>query len=140
MTKILFVCNKNAGKSQMAAGLLEKLITDDPVTGVEVASAGTNAGTTVNPESVEVLAEQGIDIAGREPQQLTDDLQREAALVVVLGSQANPEQVDGPRYLTWITDEPAERGIEGLERMRLIRDDIAERVADLHTGLAADLN
>lgn len=140
MTQILFVCVKNSGKSQMAAGLLEKLLAEQPVTGVQVASAGTVAGTTLNADSVAALAEQGIDIAGRTPRQLTDELQRESALVVILGAEANPEQVDGPRYLTWITDEPSERGIEGIERMRLIRDDIAQRVADLHTGLAADLN
>lgn len=56
-------------------------------------------------------------------------------VVVTLGREAKPPVVAGPRYENWDTDEPSERGIDGIERMRLVRDDIAARVADLHTRL-----
>lgn len=124
---VLFVCVKNGGKSQMAAGLMRHVAGDD----VDVDSAGTRPGSSLNELSVASLREVGIDITGQAPKPVTPDLVRAADLVVVLGREAHVEPVDGTRLELWETDEPSERGIEGAERMRLIRDNIAERVRHL---------
>ncbi|MEW1959586.1 low molecular weight phosphatase family protein [Kineococcus sp. NPDC059986] len=130
---VLFVCVKNGGKSQMAAGLMRQAVGD----AVSVDSAGTRAGVGLNALSVQSLADVGVDISAERPQQLTDDLVRAADLVVVLGGEATVEPVDGTPVEVWETDEPSRRGIEGPERMRLVRDDIARRVERLATRLGA---
>ncbi len=127
MTRVLFVCVRNGGKSQMAAGLMAG------TPGVEVSSAGTRAGSSLNALSVASLAEVGVDIAGGAPTQLTDRMVADADVVVTLGREAH---VDGAHVENWDTDEPSDRGIEGIERMRLVRDDIASRVAELAERLA----
>jgi len=128
--RVLFVCVRNGGKSQMAAGLMRHAAEQRAVP-VRVSSAGTEAGTTLNAQSVESLAELGVDISSARTHQLTDDDVRAADLVVVLGSEARVDPVDGTPVEVWETDEPSTRGIEGLERMRLVRDDIAARVDEL---------
>ncbi len=130
---VLFVCVKNGGKSQMAAGLMRQLVGDQ----VDVNSAGTRPGTVLNDLSVSTLAEVGVDISTEVPKPITDDLVRGADLVVTLGREAHVDPVDGTRVENWDTDEPSERGIEGVERMRLVRDDIAARVRALATSLNA---
>jgi arsenate-mycothiol transferase len=135
MTLVLFVCVKNGGKSQMAAGLLKQLLSDQHTPGVEVGSAGTKAGTSLNALSVQVLAENGIDIADQHTRQLTPELQQQADWVITLGAEAHVDPIPGPRYETWETDEPSLRGIDGIERMRLVRDDIARHVDELHIRL-----
>jgi arsenate-mycothiol transferase len=124
---VLFVCVKNGGKSQMAAGLMRQAVGD----AVTVDSAGTAPGTAVNALSAQALAEVGVDITGQTPKAVTTDLLRAADLVVVLGREARVDPVDGTRVVVWETDEPSERGIDGLERMRLVRDDIAARTRAL---------
>ncbi len=128
--RVLFVCVRNGGKSQMAAGLARRAFGE---AGLEttVSSAGTAAGTTLNAQSVESLREVGVDVTGEVPRQLTQDDVRSADLVVVLGPQARVEPVGGTTVEVWETDEPSERGIEGIERMRLVRDDIAAQVGGL---------
>ncbi|WP_380176918.1 low molecular weight phosphatase family protein [Kineococcus sp. DHX-1] len=130
MRRVLFVCVRNGGKSQMAAGLARRAFGE---AGLEttVSSAGTAAGTTLNAQSVESLREVGVDVTGEVPRQLTQDDVRSADLVVVLGPQARVEPVGGTTVEVWETDEPSERGIEGIERMRLVRDDIAAQVGGL---------
>lgn len=128
---VVFVCVKNAGKSQMAAALMRALTGDSVI----VHSAGTRPGEHVNALSAQALAEEGIDISGEMPKPLDDSLIREADVVVTLGREARVEPVPGPRFESWDTVEPSESGIDGIERMRLIRDDIARRVR----ALAADL-
>lgn len=123
---VLFVCVKNGGKSQMAAGLARKVAPD-----VRVESAGTSPGMSLNALSVEALAEVGVDLSGERPQALTPELVAAADVVVVLGREARVAADDGTRVVVWDTDEPSLRGIEGIERMRLVRDDIAARVQDL---------
>jgi len=134
-SRVVFVCAKNGGKSQMAAGLMRRAAGD----GVEVDSAGTRPGTAVNAVSAQAMAEVGVDITDQVPQQLTRGMVEGADLVVVLGREAvvDPALLDGTdtRVVTWETDEPSDRGIEGLERMRLVRDDIDARV----TALASEL-
>ncbi|WP_432564962.1 arsenate-mycothiol transferase ArsC [Kineococcus sp. SYSU DK003] len=132
---VLFVCVKNGGKSQMAAGLMRQVVRDAG-TGTTVDSAGTKAGTTLNAQSVESLRELGVDISDQVPRQLTEQMVRDADLVVVLGSEARVESVGGTPVEVWETDEPSRRGIEGADRMRLVRDDIAARVQELHQRLS----
>lgn len=124
---VLFVCVRNRGKSQMAAGLMRAAAADR----AEVHSAGTHPGTEVNAQSAEVLAEVGVDLSGERPKPVDPSVLHAADVVVVLGREAQIEVPDGVSLERWITDEPSERGIEGLARMRLIRDDIAWRVDDL---------
>ena len=129
---VLFVCVKNGGKSQMAAGLMRQSAGDM----VHVDSAGTHPGSSVNALSAQVLLEVGVDIVGETPKAVTDALVSEADLIVVLGRDAQVHPGDGTRVQVWDTDEPSERGIEGIERMRLVRDDIASRVRALTARLA----
>lgn len=131
--KVLFVCVSNSGKSQMAAGLMRQVAGDD----VTVYSAGTAPGKAINAQSAESLLEVGVDITGEHPKPIDPALVRDVDVVVTLGRQARVEPVEGTRFETWNTDEPSERGIEGMDRMRLIRDDIAARVTTLATQLLA---
>jgi arsenate-mycothiol transferase len=128
---VLFVCVKNAGKSQMAAGLMRKVAGDT----VDVYSAGSTPGTALNALSAQSLAEVGVDITDQSPKPIDPQLVREVDVVVMLGREAHVEPVPGTRFENWDTDEPSERGIGGIERMRLVRDDIAVRVADLATRM-----
>jgi arsenate-mycothiol transferase len=130
---VLFVCVKNGGKSQMAAALMEKVAGDS----VAVASAGSKPGSAVNALSAEVLAEVGADISRNVPRLITVEDQQRADIVVVLGAEAQVDEVEGTRYERWETDEPSERGIDGIERMRLVRDDILARVTALHARLTS---
>ena len=129
--KVLFVCKSNSGKSQMAAGLMRQVAGD----GIDVHSAGTAPGAAINAQSAESLLEVGVDITGEQPKPIDPALVREVDVVVTLGRQARVEPIGGTRFETWDTDEPSERGIEGMERMRLIRDDIAARVKTLAAQL-----
>ncbi|MBN0972482.1 MULTISPECIES: low molecular weight phosphatase family protein [unclassified Gordonia (in: high G+C Gram-positive bacteria)] len=124
---VLFVCVSNRGKSVMAERL-SSTVTDR----IAASSAGTSAkiGGQVNELSARVLAEVGADAGGHRPRQLTDEMMRAADLVVVVGT-AEVTPPDGVSVEVWNTDEPSDRGIDGLERMRLIRDDITTRIRDL---------
>nr|WP_239003913.1 low molecular weight phosphatase family protein [Nocardia panacis] len=99
---------------------------------IEVHSAGTKPSSgTLNEESVRSLLEVGVDIRDESPKPIDPQLLRPVDLVVTLGREAHVEPVDGVRIINWDTDEPSERGIDGIERMRLVRDDIADRVRQL---------
>lgn len=124
---VLFVCVKNGGKSQMAAGLMHRIAGDS----VQVYSAGTKPGTTINKLSAESLAEVGVDISDHRPKPVDPQLVHDVDIVVTLGREAYVEPVAGTQFENWDTDEPSERGIDGIERMRLVRDDIAARVVGL---------
>lgn len=128
---VLFVCSKNGGKSQLAAGLMRGHAGDT----VTVYSAGTKPGNSLNPQAVDSLTELGIDITGEHPKPVTDEVLDSVDAVIVLGTEAKLEPREGMRFETWETDEPSERGIEGMERMRLVRDDIKARVQKLHAEL-----
>ena len=130
---VLFVCVKNSGKSQMAAGLMRKIAGDS----VRVYSAGTTPGDVINALSAEALAEVGVDISDETPKPVDVQLVPDVDFVITLGREAHVGPVPGPSFENWDTDEPSERGIDGIERMRLVRDDIAGRVADLMTRIRA---
>ncbi|CCQ46067.1 low molecular weight phosphotyrosine phosphatase family protein [Pseudarthrobacter siccitolerans] len=128
---VLFVCSKNGGKSQLAAGLMRELAGD----AVTVHSAGTKPGPALNAQAVESLAELGIDTGGEYPKPVMDEVLNAVDVVVILGTEAKLEPRGTAQFEIWETDEPSVRGIEGMERMRLVRDDIKERVQDLYTQL-----
>jgi arsenate-mycothiol transferase len=130
---VLFVCVRNGGKSQMAAGLMRKAAGDS----AEVHSAGTDPGEKINALSADSLVEVGADMSGETPKPIDPDLLRRVDVVVTLGREAHVVVPDGVELRNWDTDEPSERGIDGIERMRLIRDDIAARVDELVVELAA---
>lgn len=121
---VLFVCVHNAGRSQMAAGYLRALAGDS----VEVLSAGSAPGDAVNPVAVEAMAEEGIDISAAIPTMLTTDSVREADVVITMGCGDSCPVFPGKRYEDWLLDDPAGQGIEAV---RMIRDDIRGRVITL---------
>ena len=133
---VLFVCVKNGGKSQIAAALMEA----HAAGAVEVHSAGTRPGTAINALSAEVVAEAGADLSAGSPTPIDPVLLARVDRVVVLGNEAVVDPVPGMAgtITTWITDEPSERGIEGVERMRLVRDDIDRRVRELLAEITAE--
>lgn len=133
---VLFVCVKNGGKSQMAAALLRHHAGD----AIEIHSAGTKPGDTINQLSADAVAESGASMAGEQPKRIDPALLRRVDRVIVLGQEAHVERLDGMSapIETWTTDEPSTRGIEGLVRMRLVRDDIDSRVRTLQAELLAD--
>jgi arsenate-mycothiol transferase len=120
---VLFVCVHNAGKSQIAAGLMKRAAGN----AIDVYSAGTAPSAAVNELSAQSLLQVGADI-GTERPKATAEMVCSVFVVVTLGREAKVDPVEGTRFKTWDTDEPSERGIEGMERMRLVRDDIAARV------------
>lgn len=126
---VLFVCSRNGGKSPMAEGLARAF-----APGATFVSAGTAPGESLNGESVAALAEVGVDISEHVPQQVTDEMIAAADVVVVLGEQADVQTHDGTPVVRWVLDEPSDRGVDGMERMRLVRDEIAERVRGLLGG------
>ncbi|MBB2987220.1 arsenate-mycothiol transferase ArsC [Terracoccus luteus] len=135
---VLFVCVSNAGKSQMAAALLRHLAREGQVD-VEVHSAGTRPGPALNAGSAAAVAEVGADMSGGHPKAVDPGLLARADRVVVLGTSARLDPVPGmraPGIEVWATDEPSTRGIDGPDRMRLIRDDIAARCRRLLDELA----
>lgn len=128
---VLFVCVKNGGKSQMAAGLMRKLAGDTVV----VYSAGTEPGRAVNDLSAQAMLEVGVDISDQQPRPVDLELARGVDIVVTLGREARLDALPGTRVQNWDTDEPSERGIDGIDRMRLVRDDIERNVRRLLTDL-----
>ncbi|MGY2746105.1 arsenate-mycothiol transferase [Arthrobacter sp. UYCu723] len=131
---VLFVCSKNGGKSQLAAGLMNQLAGG----AVMVYSAGTKPGKSLNPQAVESLTELGIDITGEHPKPVTEEVLAAVDAVIILGTEAKLQPHEGTRFEVWETDEPSERGIEGMERMRLVRDDIKARVEKLYAELTGN--
>ena len=127
---VLFVCVHNAGRSQMAAGLLAHLAGDR----IEVRSAGTQPKDQVNPIAVQAMAEIGIDIGAATPRVLTGDAVGTSDVVVTMGCGDNCPYFPGVSYRDWPLDDPAG---EPLDVVRRIRDEIAVRVQALIDELAA---
>jgi len=128
--EILFVCVHNAGRSQMAAGL----VTLRSGGTIGVRSAGSHPGDSVNPLAVQAMAELGVDLGSAFPKRLTDDAVRAADVVVTMGCGDACPIFPGKRYEDWVVDDPAEAG--SLDEVRRIRDDIDARVR----GLLAELD
>jgi arsenate reductase len=122
--EVLFVCVQNAGRSQMAAGLLSHRAQGR----VRVRSAGSDPAEEVNPVVVEAMAELGIDLRREFPKPLTDEAVRAADAVVTMGCGDACPVYPGKRYLDWKLPDPAGRD---LEKVRAIRDEIDARVQEL---------
>ena len=127
---VLFVCVHNAGRSQMAAGYLMHLAGDR----VRVLSAGTAPKDQVNPVAVAAMAEVGIDVSAQTPKVLTDAAVQESDFVITMGCGDECPFYPGKEYLDWQLDDPAGQGIEAV---RVIRDQIRERVDGLITRIDA---
>ena len=119
--EVLFLCDHNAGRSQMAAALLERAAGGRVV----VHSAGSAPGETLNPAVVAVLAERGLDITGAVPKRLDDSIARGSDVVVTMGCGDACPVHPGKRYLDWELADPAGRSIE---EVRVIADEIERRV------------
>ncbi len=128
--EVLFVCVHNAGRSQMAAGLL-KLRSNGRVL---VRSAGSTPADEINPEVVRAMDELGVDLSEEFPKPLTDDAVREADVVITMGCGDACPVFPGKRYEDWELEDPAGKD---LETVRRIRDEIDTRVRQLASELLA---
>ncbi len=124
---VLFICSRNAGKSQMAAALMD-YISEGKVTSY---SAGTNPGSGINQEAVESLSQAGANMSQGTPKAIDPRVVEQVDRVVILGTDANPQFDPSIKTERWVTYEPSEDGITGAERMNMIRDEIADRVREL---------
>jgi arsenate reductase len=129
--EVLFVCVQNAGRSQMAAGLMNHHARGR----VHVRSAGSEPAEEINPAVVEAMAELGIDLHEEFPKPLTDEVVRAADAVITMGCGDACPIYPGKRYLDWELDDPAG---QGLETVRRIRDEIDMRVQALLAELVPD--
>lgn len=122
--EVLFVCVHNAGRSQMAAGLV-KLRSGGRV---DVRSAGSNPALEINPAVVEAMSEIGVDISEEFPNPLTDEIVRAADVVITMGCGDACPIYPGKRYEDWVLDDPSGQDVATLRR---IRDEIDDRVQTL---------
>jgi protein-tyrosine-phosphatase len=125
---VLFVCVHNAGRSQMAAGFMNAIGAGR----VEVLSAGSAPKDSINPIAVQAMQEVGIDISNNVPKVLTSEAVQESDAVITMGCGDACPFYPGKRYEDWVLDDPAGQGIESV---RVIRDDIKQRVEQLLSEL-----
>ena len=130
MPEVLFVCVHNAGRSQMAAGLLAHYAGD----AVVVRSAGSDPGVAVNPVVVEAMREVGVDVSRELPKPLTTGAVEASDVVITMGCGDACPVFPGTRYLDWKLDDPAG---QSLEIVRRIRDEIDVLVRNLLGELRA---
>ncbi|CAM3102816.1 arsenate reductase ArsC [Stackebrandtia soli] len=129
--EVLFVCVHNAGRSQMAAALLDHHAQGHVV----VRSAGSAPADSINPAVVTALAEVGLDISKEFPKPLTDEAVRASDVVITMGCGDACPFYPGKRYLNWELDDPAGQSVEEVRR---IRDDIDRRVRELLSELVRE--
>jgi arsenate reductase (thioredoxin) len=128
--EVLFVCTHNAGRSQMAAALLDHRAAGR----LHVTSAGSQPADQLNPAVVQAMAEIGLDISREFPKPLTNDQVQAADVVITMGCGDACPIYPGRRYLDWDLPDPA--GLD-LEAVRPIRDAIRDRVQALVRELTA---
>jgi arsenate reductase (thioredoxin) len=119
--EVLFVCVQNAGRSQMAAALMDHYAHGD----VHVRSAGSARGERINPNVVTAMSELGIDLSREFPKPMTDEVVRAADAVITMGCGDACPIYPGKRYEDWDVDDPADADLYGV---RVIRDQIGDRV------------
>jgi len=124
MPEVLFVCVHNAGRSQMAAGLLHKIAGDS----ITVRSAGSEPADHLNPRVIEVMKEIGVDVSAELPKPLTGNMVKAADVVITMGCGDACPIYPGKRYEDWELEDPAGKDLEAVRR---IRDDIEGRVRKL---------
>jgi arsenate reductase (thioredoxin) len=128
MSTVLFVCRQNAGRSQMSQALFARAANGRH----HALSAGTTPADRVHPEVLEVMDEIGVDLSDRTPQRLTRELAEQVDIVITMGCGDECPVIPGKRYLDWDLTDPAGQPID---RVRDIRDEIADRVAVLVSEL-----
>jgi arsenate reductase (thioredoxin) len=128
--ELLFVCVHNAGRSQIAAGYVERLAGDR----VSVRTAGSEPADEIDPVVVAAMDEVGIDLSNEFPKPLTEDAVREADVVITMACGDACPIYPGKRYQDWEIEDPAGKD---LEMVRRIRDEIERRVRTLLSDLAA---
>jgi arsenate reductase (thioredoxin) len=129
--EVLFVCVHNAGRSQMAAGLLAKQANGR----VRVRSAGSTPAEEINPAVVEAMEEVGVDLSTEYPKPLTDEFVRASDVVITMGCGDACPIYPGKRYEDWELDDPAGKT---LEEVRPIRDELDRRIGVLLAELLDD--
>jgi protein-tyrosine-phosphatase len=112
--QVLFVCTHNAGRSQMAAALLDRAAAGR----VHVTSAGSQPASQLNPAVVQAMAEIGLDISAEFPQPLTGDKVQAADVVITMGCGDTCPVYPGRRYLDWDLPDPAGQPVETVRRIR----------------------
>jgi arsenate reductase len=122
--QVLFVCKHNAGRSQMAAGLV-KLRSQGRI---HVRSAGSTPGEEINPAAIEAMAELGVDMSEEFPKPITDEAVEAADVVITMGCGDACPVFPGKRYEDWELEDPEGKN---LATVRRIRDEIDERVRTL---------
>jgi protein-tyrosine-phosphatase len=122
--EVLFVCVHNSGRSQMAAGLLNKLANGR----VGVRTAGSDPAEEINPAVVEAMSEVGVDLSEEFPKPLTDEFVAAADAVVTMGCGDACPIYPGKRYEDWELEDPAGKD---LATVRRIRDELEGRVRAL---------
>jgi protein-tyrosine-phosphatase len=129
--EVLFVCVQNAGRSQMAAGLVRLRSAGR----VQVRSAGSDPAEDLNPAVVQALSEIGVDMGEEFPKPLTDEVVRAADVVVTMGCGDACPIYPGKRYEDWELEDPAGKDLDAVRR---IRDEIDARVRALVDDLAPE--
>jgi arsenate reductase len=124
MSRVLFVCLHNAGRSQMSQALFERSAGGRH----EARSAGTEPAERVHSNVVTVMQEEGIDVSAHVPQKLTDDLGRWADIVITMGCGDSCPVIPGKRYIDWDLRDPNNLPID---EVRKIKDDLEGRVVEL---------
>ena len=119
--EVLFVCVHNAGRSQMAAGLV-RLRSEGRI---HVRSAGSDPADTINPAVIEAMAEIGVDMSEEFPKLLTDEVVRAADVVITMGCGDACPVYPGRRYEDWALEDPDG---QDLDTVRQIRDDLDGRI------------
>ncbi len=126
--EVLFVCVQNAGRSQMAAALLNRRAAGR----VHVRSAGSAPAETIHPAVLAAMAEVDIDLGQEFPKPLTDDVVRAADVVITMGCGDACPIYPGKRYADWTLDDPADASVEEARRIRdSIDDHVRELLAEL---------
>ena len=124
MSRVLFVCLHNAGRSQMSEALFERAADGRH----SAASAGTEPAERVHPQVVEAMRDLGVDLSDRRPKGLSDELVRAADVIVTMGCGDRCPYVPGKRYADWQLADPATME---LAETRALRDEIERRVKEL---------
>lgn len=122
--ELLFVCVRNAGRSQLAAALANSISAGK----VHVRTAGSQPASEVDPKVIEVLSEMGINLAEAFPKPLSNDVVRAADVIVTMGCGDACPIYPGKRYLDWNVADPA---TATMDETRAIRDDVQQRVTQL---------
>ena len=131
MSRVLFVCLHNAGRSQMS----EALFLRETGGRHEARSAGTAPGDQVHDSVVTVMREKGIDLSGRKPRLLTTELEQWADIVITMGCGDACPVIPGKHYIDWDLQDPKDLPIDEVRR---IRDDISKRVNELVESLSRE--